>query len=131
MEKIVALNIEKLLEEISGMTVLELSDLVKALEDKFGVSAAMPMAAAAPVAAAVTAAPADEKAEYKVTIKDGGSQKIAVIKVVRKLISGLSLTDAKKMVEEVPSVVSEAVSKDEAQKMKAELEAAGAKVELS
>jgi large subunit ribosomal protein L7/L12 len=130
-EKIVALNIEKLLEEISGMTVLELSDLVKALEDKFGVSAAMPMAAAAPVAATVAAAPSDEKAEYKVTIKDGGSQKIAVIKVVRKLISGLSLTDAKKMVEEVPSVVSEAVSKDEAQKMKAELEAAGAKVELS
>lgn len=127
-----ALNIEKLLEEISGMTVLELSDLVKALEDKFGVSAAMPMAAAAPVAAtAATAVPADEKAEYKVTIKDGGSQKIAVIKVVRKLVAGLSLTDAKKMVEEVPSVVSEAVSKDEAQKMKAELEAAGAKVELS
>lgn len=125
-----ALNIEKLLEEIGGMTVLELSDLVKALEDKFGVSAAMPVAAA-PVAAATAAAPADEKAEYKVTIKDGGSQKIAVIKVVRKLVSGLSLTDAKKMVEEVPSVVSEAVSKDEAQKMKAELEAAGAKVELS
>lgn len=124
-----ALNIEKLLEEIGGMTVLELSDLVKALEDKFGVSAAMPMAAAAP--AAVAAPVADEKAEYKVTIKDGGSQKIAVIKVVRKLVSGLSLTDAKKMVEEVPSVVSEAVSKDEAQKMKAELEAAGAKVELS
>ncbi len=124
-----ALNIEKLLEEIGGMTVLELSDLVKALEDKFGVSAAMPMAAAAAPAAAAPVA--DEKAEYKVTIKDGGSQKIAVIKVVRKLVSGLSLTDAKKMVEEVPSVVSEAVSKDEAQKMKAELEAAGAKVELS
>lgn len=126
-----ALNIEKLLEEIGGMTVLELSDLVKALEDKFGVSAAMPMAAAPVASAAATAAPADEKAEYKVTIKDGGSQKIAVIKVVRKLVTGLSLTDAKKMVEEVPSVVSEAVSKDEAQKMKAELEAAGAKVELS
>ena len=122
-----ALNIEKLLEEIGGMTVLELSDLVKALEDKFGVAAAPQAAPVAPAAAPV----ADEKAEYKVTIKDGGSQKIAVIKVVRKLVSGLSLTDAKKMVEEVPSVVSEAVSKDEAQKMKAELEAAGAKVELS
>ena len=126
-----AFNIEKLIEEIGGMTVLELSDLVKALETKFGVSAAMPMAAAPAAAAAAPVAAADEKAEYKVTIKDGGAQKIAVIKVVRKLVSGLSLTDAKKMVEEVPSVLSEAVSKDEAQKMKTELEAAGAKVELS
>jgi len=130
-EFIVAFNIEKLIEEIGGMTVLELSDLVKALETKFGVSAAMPMAAAPAAAAAAPVAAADEKAEYKVTIKDGGAQKIAVIKVVRKLVSGLSLTDAKKMVEEVPSVLSEAVSKDEAQKMKTELEAAGAKVELS
>ncbi len=126
-----ALNIEKFIEEIGGMTVLELSDLVKALEDRFGVSAAMPMASAAAATPVAAAAPSEEKAEYKVTIKDGGSQKIAVIKVVRKLVAGLSLTDAKKMVEEVPSVVSEAVSKDEAQKMKAELEAAGAKVELS
>jgi large subunit ribosomal protein L7/L12 len=127
----VALNLDNFVEQIGGMTVLELADLVKALEDKFGVSAAMPVAAAAAPAAASTAAVADEKAEYKVSIKDSGDQKIAVIKVVRKLVSGLSLTDAKKMVEELPSVVVESVAKDEALKMKAELEAAGAKVELS
>jgi large subunit ribosomal protein L7/L12 len=126
----VALNLDNFVEQIGGMTVLELADLVKALEDKFGVSAAMPVAAAAaPVAAA--AAVADEKAEYKVSIKDSGDQKIAVIKAIRKLVSGLSLTDAKKMVEELPSVVVESIAKDEAFKMKAELEAAGAKVELS
>ena len=123
---------EKLIEEISGLTVLELADLVKALETKFGVSAGMPTAAAAPVAAA--AAPvAEEKSEYKVTLKDAGddSKKIAVIKALRKVVPALNLTDAKKMVESAPAVILEAASKDDAKKIKEEIEAAGAKVELS
>lgn len=123
---------EKLIEDISGLTVLQLADLVKALEDKFGVSAAMPAAAAAPVAAA--AAPvAEEKAEYKVTLKDAGddSKKIAIIKALRKVVPALNLTDAKKMVESAPAVILEVASKDDAKKIKEEVEAAGAKVELS
>ncbi len=125
---------EKLVEEISGLTVLELADLVKALEDKFGVSAAMPVAAAAAApAAAAAAAPAEEKAEYKVTLKDAGdeSKKIAIIKALRKVVPALNLTDAKKMVESTPAVISEAASKDDAKKIKEEIEAAGGKVELS
>jgi len=123
---------EKLIQDISNMTVLELADLVKALEEKFGVSAAMPTAsaAAAPVAAA---AAVEEKSEYKVTLKEAGddSKKIAVIKALRKVVPALNLTDAKKMVESTPAVVLEAASKDDAKKIKEELEAAGAKVELS
>lgn len=123
---------EKLIQDISNMTVLELADLVKALEEKFGVSAAMPSAAAAPAAAAPAAA-AEEKSEYKVTLKEAGddSKKIAVIKALRKVVPALNLTDAKKMVESTPAVVLEAASKDDAKKIKEELEAAGAKVELS
>lgn len=123
-------SFDTIIENISSMTVLELADLVKALETKFGVSAAMPMAAAAPAAAAAAPAAADEKSEYKVTIEDGGADKIKVIKALRK-VTEMSLTDAKKAVEETPSVIAEAASKDDAQKMKAELEAAGAKVKLS
>ncbi len=119
-----------IIEDISSMTVLELADLVKALETKFGVSAAMPMAAAAPAAAAAAPAAAEEKSEYKVTLEDSGSDKIKVIKALRKVAPALSLTDAKKAVEEAPSVVAEAASKDDAQKMKKELEEAGAKVKL-
>jgi large subunit ribosomal protein L7/L12 len=123
---------EKLIQDISNMTVLELADLVKALEEKFGVSAAMPTAAAAPAAAATVAA-VEEKSEYKVTLKEAGddSKKIAVIKALRKVVPALNLTDAKKMVESTPAVVLEAASKDDAKKIKEELEAAGAKVELS
>lgn len=124
---------EKLIEEISGLTVLELADLVKALEDKFGVSAAMPVAAAAAPAAAAAAAPAEEKSEYKVTLKDAGdeSKKIAIIKALRKAVPSLNLTDAKKMVESAPAVIVEVAPKDDAKKMKEEIEAAGGKVELS
>lgn len=123
---------EKLIQDISNMTVLELADLVKALEEKFGVSAAMPTAAAAAPAAAPAAA-VEEKSEYKVTLKEAGddSKKIAVIKALRKVVPALNLTDAKKMVESTPAVVLEAASKDDAKKIKEELEAAGAKVELS
>lgn len=124
---------EKLIEQISGLTVLELADLVKALETKFGVSAAMPTAAAAPAAAAAAAPVAEEKSEYKVTLKDAGddSKKIAIIKGLRKVVPALNLTDAKKLVESAPAVILEAASKDDAKKIKEELEAAGAKVELS
>jgi len=123
---------EKLIQDISNMTVLELADLVKALEEKFGVSAAMPTASAAAAPAAAAAA-VEEKSEYKVTLKEAGddSKKIAVIKALRKVVPALNLTDAKKMVESTPAVVLEAASKDDAKKIKEELEAAGAKVELS
>ena len=119
---------EKLIEEIAQMPVIELAGLVKALEEKFGVSAAMPAAAAA--AAPVETAVAEEKSEYKVTLKDGGPEKIKTIKALRS-VTTLGLTDAKKAVEETPSVIAEAASKADAKKMKEALEAAGAKVELS
>lgn len=122
---------EKLLEQISNMSVLDLADLVKELETTFGVSASMPMAVAAPAAAAGDSAKSEEKAEYKVTLQDGGAEKIKVIKVLRTLLPNLALTDAKKMTESTPYVLVEAAPKDEAVKMKKELEAAGAKVELS
>jgi len=123
-------SFDKLIEEIGKMSVLELADFVKALEDKFGVSAAMPVAAAAPAAGAAPAVEAEEKSEYKVTLKEAGSEKIKNIKALRK-VTQLSLSDAKKAVEEAPSVIGEAVPTEDAQKIKKELEAVGAKVELS
>ncbi len=119
----------KFVEEIGNMTVLELADLVKALEEKFDVSAAMPVAAAGVAAAEV--APAEEKTEFKVTLKDIGSEKIKVIKALRQIVPNLALSDAKKMAEEAPTVIAEAASKEDASKMKKELEAVGAKVELA
>lgn len=122
------LNIDQMVEQVSKMSLLEVAELVKALEEKFGVSAAAPVAAvAAPVAAA---APAEEKTEFKVTLKDSGAEKIKVIKALRTVTS-LNLKDAKDMVDNVPAVVSESSAKDEAKKIKETLEAAGAKVELS
>jgi len=123
---------EKLIEEIGSMSVLELADLVKALEEKFGVSAAMPVAAAgAAPAAAGDAAAAEEKSEYKVTLKDSGSERIKVIKLLRQFVQGLSLSDAKDKVDGVPTVIAESASKEDAEKMKKELEAVGAVVELA
>lgn len=122
-------SIEQFVEEIGGLTVLELASLVKALETKFGVSAAMPAAAAAPAAAATTAA--EEKSDFKVELTDSGADKIKVIKALRSVVKDLSLTDAKKMAESAPTVIAESVKKADADKMKAELEAAGAKVKLS
>lgn len=119
---------EKIVEEIAQMSITDVAQLVKALEEKFGVSAAMPVAAAA--AAPVVEAAAEEKAEYKVTLKDGGPEKIKTIKALRS-VTPLGLTDAKKAVEETPSVIAEAAPKDTAKKIKEALEAAGAKVELS
>jgi large subunit ribosomal protein L7/L12 len=119
-----------LVEEIGKMSVIELAGLVKELEEKFGVSAAAPMAAVAPAAAAAPAAPAEEeKSEFKVTLKDAGSNKINVIKALRTVTS-LSLGSAKEAVENTPFVVAEASPKDDAKKIKKALEEAGAKVEL-
>ena len=119
---------EEIMEAIENMTVLELSELVKAMEEKFGVSAAAPVAvAAAPAAAA--AAPAEEKTEFDVILAAFGDNKVGVIKEVRA-ITGLGLKEAKDLVEGAPKPVKEGVSKDEAAKIKAQLETAGAKVEV-
>ncbi len=125
-----AKSYEKFIDEIGNMTVLELADLVKALESKFGISAAAPMAAA-PAAAAEAAPVAAEKSEYKVTLKDAGSEKIKVIKALREVIPNLALSDAKKFTEETPAVIAESVGKADAEKMKKKLEEVGAKVELA
>jgi large subunit ribosomal protein L7/L12 len=101
------------------------------LEETFGVSAAMPTAAAAPVAAEAGAAASAEKSEYKVTLKDAGTEKIKVIKALREVIPNLALTEAKKMAEETPSVIAESASKADAEKMKKRFEEVGAKVELA
>ena len=123
---------EEMLEQIGNMSVLELADLVKALEDKFGVSAAaMSVGAAAPAAAAPAAAVAEEKSEYKVTLKKAGDDKIKAIKAVRQAVPELTLAQAKKAVEEAPSVLVESASKDDAKKIKATLVEAGCEVELS
>ncbi len=125
-----AAKYEKFIDEISAMSVIDLAELVKALETKFGVSAAMPVGAMMPAAAAEAAAPAEEKSEFKVTLKEGGSDKIKVIKALRQ-VTTLGLTEAKKAVEEAPTTLGDAVPKDKAKEMKTVLEAAGAKVELA
>ena len=120
----------KLIEEIKTLTVLELADLVKALEEEFGVSAAAPVAIAAGPAAGGAAAPAvEEQTEFDVIIEAAGEKKLDVIKVVRELTS-LGLKEAKELVESAPKAVKEGASKDEANDIKAKLEGAGAKVEL-
>lgn len=123
-----AANLDKIVEELSKLTVLEAAELSKKLEEVWGVSAAAPVAVAA-AGTAPTAAAAEEKTEFDVVLTNAGSSKIAVIKVVREL-TGLGLTEAKAVVEAAPKAIKEAVSKDEANKMKEKLEAAGAKVEL-
>ncbi len=124
-------DIAKLVDELSVITLLEAAELVKALEEKLGVSAAAPvaMAAAAP-AAADGAAAAEEKTEFDVVLSDFGSNKIAVIKAVREVVSGLGLADAKKLVESAPQAILEGVNKDDAAKAKAKLEEAGAKIDI-
>lgn len=122
-------DLTKLMEEIKGMSVLELNDFVKALEEEFGVSAAA-MAVAAPAAGAGEAAPAtEEQTEFTVVLKEIGGNKIAVIKAVRE-ITGLGLGDAKALVEGAPSNVKEGVSKDAANEIATKLKEAGATVEL-
>lgn len=120
-------KITALIEEVKALTVLELSELVHALEDDFGVSAAAPVAVAA--AAAPAAEAAAEKTEFDVVLASFGDEKIKVIKAVRE-ITGLGLADAKAVVEAAPKAIKEGVSKDEAEDLKKKLEEAGAKVEL-
>ena len=125
-----AITKEDVIEFISNMTVLELSELIKELEDKFGVSAAAPVAvASAGLVAGAEDAAAEEQTEFDVILTDFGSQKIKVIKEVRAITS-LGLKEAKDLVESAPKAIKEAVSKDEAEKIKEQVESVGAKVEI-
>jgi len=122
-------KLDKIVEDLSSLTVLEAADLAKLLEEKWGVSAAAPVAVAAGPAAA--AAPAAEaQTEFSVILKDAGDKKINVIKVVREIVPSLGLKEAKDLVEAAPKAVKEAVSKEEAETIKKKLEEAGAKVEI-
>ena len=120
---------EEIIAAVESMTVLELADLVKAMEEKFGVSAAAPVAVVAGGAAAGAAAE-EEKTEFDVVLADAGSEKIKVIKVVREVVSGLGLKEAKDIVEAAPKTLKEGVSKEEAEKVKALFAEVGAKVEI-
>ena len=123
-------NAQKIMEMVESMTILELNELVKAMEEKFGVSASAPVmvAGAAPVAGG--AAAAAEQDEFDVILSDAGANKIAVIKAVREIDSSLGLPEAKAFVESAPKTLKEGVKKEEAEKIKKKLEEAGAKVEL-
>ena len=122
-------DLQKLVDDLSKLTVLEAADLAKMLEEKWGVSAAAAVAVAAAPGAAAGAAPVEEKTEFTVVLTAAGEKKIEVIKEVRAL-TGLGLKEAKELVEAAPKPVKEGVSKDEAEKIKTQLEKAGAKVEL-
>ncbi len=122
-------KVSQLVELIKGLTLVEAAELKKALEDEFGVTAAAPVVVAAGAGAAEAAAPVEEKTEFDVILAEAGANKIGVIKVVRAH-TGLGLKEAKDLVEAAPKPVKEQVSKDEAEKVKKELEEAGAKVEL-
>lgn len=124
-----ALSKEEILDAIGGMSVLELSELIKDMEDKFGVTAQAAVAVAAPAAGGEAAAAAEEKDEFDVVLASFGDNKVAVIKAVRAL-TGLGLKEAKDLVESAPSPIKEGVGKDEAEQVKKQLEEAGAAVEL-
>jgi large subunit ribosomal protein L7/L12 len=120
-----------LVDQLSGLTVLEIADLVKQLEEKWGVSAAAPVAvAAAGPAGGAAAAPAEEKTSFDVILTEAGTNKIAVIKEVRAAVAGLGLAEAKALVEGAPKSLKEGVTKEEAAEIKKKIEAAGAKVEI-
>jgi large subunit ribosomal protein L7/L12 len=123
---------KNLVDQLSALTVLEIADLVKKLEEKWGVSAAAPVAVAAAGAPAGAAAPpaAEEKTAFDVILKEAGGNKIAVIKEVRAAVSGLGLAEAKALVESAPKALKEGITKEEAEEMKKKIEAAGAKVEI-
>jgi large subunit ribosomal protein L7/L12 len=134
LEEIKMADTNKLVEQLSELSVLEIAGLVKQLEEKWGVSAAAPVAVAAgpaagPGAGAATA-PAEEKSTFDVILKEMGSNKIAVIKEVRGAVPGLGLADAKALVEGAPKTIKEGVTKEEAEEIKKKIEAAGAKVEI-
>lgn len=121
-------DLNTIAEELGKLTILEAAELVKMLEEKWGVSAAAPVAAAGAPAAA--AEPVEEKTDFDVELTDAGAQKIAVIKAVRTVKPGLGLAEAKKLVESAPAIIVEGASKEDAEKAKAELEKAGAKVTI-
>ena len=123
-----ALTNEEILDAIASKTVLEISELIKMMEEKFGVTATAAVAVAGPAAGAA-AAPAEEKSEFDVVLAAVGSNKIAVIKVVRE-VTGLGLKEAKNLVEGAPKAIKEGVAKEEAEELKKKIEASGAKVEL-
>ena len=123
-------DVEKIIESVEQLTVLELNELVKALEEKFGVSASAPMMMAGTVSAAASAEPVEEKTEFDVVLTDAGANKIGVIKAVRELNQTLGLVEAKNLVESTPKAVLEGAKKEAAQAAKKKLEEAGAKVEL-
>ena len=124
-------DINALVESLSGLTVLEVADLVKQLEEKWGVSAAAPVAVAAAGGGAAAAAPAaEEKTSFDVILKETGANKIGVIKEVRACVAGLGLAEAKALVEGAPKSLKEGVTKEEAEEIKKKIEAAGAKVEI-
>jgi len=124
------MSLETIIESIDKLTVLELAELVKSLEEKYGVTAAAPVAAAAPGAAAGAPAPAEVKTEFDVHLIAAGEKKINVIKAVREVVAGLGLKEAKDLVEGAPKPVKTGVTKDEADSIKAKLEEQGAKVEI-
>jgi large subunit ribosomal protein L7/L12 len=124
-----AVSKEEILNAIGNMSLIDVTDLVKMMEDKFGVSAAAPVAVAAAGGGAAAAAPVEEKTEFTVALKSTGEKKVEVIKAVRA-ITGLGLKEAKDLVESAPATVKEGASKDDAAKFKKELEAAGATVEI-
>ena len=119
-------KINALIEEVSNLTVLELSELVHALEEKFGVSAAAAAVAAAPAAAAAV----EEKTEFDVVMTSFGAEKVKVIKAVREIVSGLGLAEAKALVEGIPAKIKEGIAKEEAEELKKKLEEVGATVEI-
>ena len=121
---------EEFIAAIESMTVIELNDLVKALEEKFGVSAAAPVAVAG-AGAAAAAAPVEEQTEFDVILKDPGSEKIKVIKAVREYVAGLGLKEAKEFVESAPKTIKEGATKEEAEKIKEAFAAVGATVEIT
>ncbi len=121
---------EEFIAAVESMTVLELNDLVKAMEAKFGVSAAAPVAMVAGAAAVAPAEAVEEKTEFDVILKDAGAEKIKVIKVVREVIAGLGLKEAKDIVEAAPKTIKEGASKEEAEKIKAKFAEVGAVVEI-
>ena len=128
--KPVSANLEKIMETIEKLSVLELADLVHALEERFGVSASAPVMAAGPAAAAAGGEPVEEKTTFNVILASGGANKIAAIKAVRELVPTLGLKEAKDLVEAAPKVVCESVNKATAEEAKTKLTAAGATVEL-
>jgi len=122
------MNAQEIISAVESMTILELADLVKAMEEKFGVSAAAPVAVAAGPAAAAEAV--EEKTEFDVVLADVGSEKIKVIKVVREVVSGLGLKEAKELVDGAPKTLKEGVTKEAAEEIKKKFEEVGAKVEI-